>query len=202
MLIRYLKVLFILIIFLYHSSVFSKSSENNNFNQRYLSDYFSALVSYDNNDNELAIKYFDQTKSILRDRQEFFDTYISNLVLNNKVREAINQIKFFKSKNNENKFQTILLLTIDALKNNDFNKTNDHLLNMERILIPSSYEQIIYEILKSYNQLFLQKKISKVKNYGKLSKIILAFQHCYIGDDKAENYFINLINLEGEDYSR
>ena len=202
MLIRYLKVLFILIIFLYHSSVFSKSSENNNFNQRYLSDYFSALVSYDNNDNELAIKYFDQTKSILRDRPEFFDTYISNLVLNNKVREAINQIKFFKSKNNENKFQTILLLTIDALKNNDFNKTNDHLLNMERILIPSSYEQIIYEILKSYNKLFLENKISKIKDYGKLSEIILAFQHCYVGNDKANNYFLNLINLEGNDYSR
>ena len=202
MIFRILKILFLFLIFLYHTSVFSKSTVDNNFNQRYLSHYFSALVSYDNHENEQALKYFNSTKSILRDHTEFFDKYVSNLVLNNKVQEAINQIKFFKSKNNEDKFQTILLLTIDALKNNNFNKMNDHLLNMEKILIPSSYEQIIYEILKSYNQLFLQKKISKVKNYGKLSKIILAFQHCYIGDDKAENYFINLINLEGEDYSR
>ena len=202
MIFRILKILFLFLIFLYHTSVFSKSTVDNNFNQRYLSHYFSALVSYDNHENEQALKYFNSTKSILRDHTEFFDKYVSNLVLNNKVQEAINQIKFFKSKNNEDKFQTILLLTIDALKNNNFNKMNDHLLNMEKILIPSSYEQIIYEILKSYNQLFLQKKISKVKNYGKLSKIILAFQHCYLGDDKAENYFINLINLEGEDYSR
>ena len=202
MIFRILKILFLFLIFLYHTSVFSKSTVDNNFNQRYLSHYFSALVSYDNHENEQALKYFNSTKSILRDHTEFFDKYVSNLVLNNKVQEAINQIKFFKSKNNEDKFQTILLLTIDALKNNNFNKMNDHLLKMEKILIPSSYEQIIYEILKSYNQLFLQKKISKVKNYGKLSKIILAFQHCYLGDDKAENYFINLINLEGEDYSR
>ena len=202
MIFRILKILFLFLIFLYHQSVFSKSTANNNFNQRYLSHYFSALVSYDNQDNELALKYFNSTKSILRDHPEFFDKYISNLVLNNKVQEAITQIKFFKSENIADEFQTTLLLTIDALNNNDFKKMNDHLLNMERILIPSTYEQIIYEILKSYNQLFLEKKISKLKNYGKLSKIILAFQHCYLGDDKAKNYFLNLINVEGEDYSR
>ena len=197
-----LKILFIFLTFLYHSSVFSKPTDNNNFNQRYLSNYFSAIVSYDNKDNELSLKYFDSTKSILRDHPKFFDKYISNLVLNNKVREAIKQIKFFKSKNNTDNFQTTLLLTIDSLKNNNFKKTKNHLLNMEKVFTPNTYEQIIYEILKSYNQLFLEKKISKVKDYGKLSQIILAFQHCYLDDDKADNYFVNLINLDGEDYSR
>ena len=197
-----LKILFIFLTFLYHSSVFSKPTDNNNFNQRYLSNYFSAIVSYDNKDNELSLKYFDSTKSIFRDHPKFFDKYISNLVLNNKVREAIKQIKFFKSKNNTDHFQTTLLLTIDSLKNNDFKKTKNHLLNMEKVFTPNTYEQIIYEILKSYNQLFLEKKISKVKDYGKLSQIILAFQHCYLDNDKADNYFVNLINLDGEDYSR
>ena len=197
-----LKILFIFLTFLYHSSVFSKPTDNNNFNQRYLSNYFSAIVSYDNKDNELSLKYFDSTKSIFRDNPKFFDKYISNLVLNNKAREAIKQIKFFKSKNNTDHFQTTLLLTIDSLKNNDFKKTKNHLLNMEKVFTPNTYEQIIYEILKSYNQLFLEKKISKVKDYGKLSQIILAFQHCYLDDDKADNYFVNLINLDGEDYSR
>ena len=197
-----LKILFIFLTFLYHSSVFSKPTDNNNFNQRYLSNYFSAIVSYDNKDNELSLKYFDSTKSIFKDHPKFFDKYISNLVLNNKVREAIKQIKFFKSKNNTDHFQTNLLLTIDSLKNNDFKKTKNHLLNMEKVFTPNTYEQIIYEILKSYNQLFLEKKISKVKDYGKLSQIILAFQHCYLDDDKADNYFVNLINLDGEDYSR
>ena len=197
-----IKILFIFLTFLYHSSVFSKPTDNNNFNQRYLSNYFSAIVSYDNKDNELSLKYFDSTKSIFRDHPKFFDKYISNLVLNNKVREAIKQIKFFKSKNNTDHFQTTLLLTIDSLKNNDFKKTKNHLLNMEKVFTPNTYEQIIYEILKSYNQLFLEKKISKVKDYGKLSQIILAFQHCYLDDDKADNYFVNLINLDGEDYSR
>ena len=202
MLVRIFKFLFIFLIFLYHSSVFSKSTENKKFNQRYLSDYFSALVSYENGDNELAVKYFDSTKSIIRDYPNYFDSYVNSLVLNNEVREAINQIKFFNPNNKSINFQTILLLTIDALKNNNFKKTNDHLSEMKNVLIPSTYEQIIYQILNSYNQLFIDKKINEIENYGKLSKILLAFQHCYLDDDKANNYFAELLNLEGGDYSR
>ncbi len=202
MLVRFLKALFIFLIFLYHSSVFSKSTENNNFNQRYLSNYFSALVSYENGDNDLSIKYFDSTKSILRDYPSYFDKYVESLVLNNKVREAINQIKVFKSKNNINNFQTSLLLTVDALKKSDFNKANHHLLAMKSILIPNSFEQIIYEILKSYNQLFLEKKVSEVKNYGNLGNILLSFQYCYLDDDRANNYFSALLNSDSGDYSR
>ena len=202
MLVRILKVLFIFLLFLYHSSVFSKSTGNNNFNQRYLSNYFSALVSYENGANELAIKYFDSTKSILRDYPSYFDKYVESLVLNNKVREAINQIKFFKSENNIDNFQKTLLLTIDALKKSNFKKADDHVSNMKNILIPNSYEQIIYDILKSYNQLFLERKISEVRNYGNLGKILLAFQYCYLNDDRTNNYFSALLNSEGGDYSR
>ena len=202
MLVKFLKTLFIFLIFLYHSSVFSKSTENNNFNQRYLSNYFSALVSYKNGDNELAIKYFDSTKNILREYPAYFDKYVESLVLNNKVNEAINEIKFIKSKNNIDNFQATLLLTIDALKKSDFNRASNHLSTMKSIFIPNSYEQIIYEILKSYNQLFLERKISEVGNYGNLGKILLAFQYCYLGDDRANNYFSALLNTEGGDYSR
>ena len=77
---------------------------------------------------------------------------------------------------------------IDAFKNNNFSKVKIYLSDMERVLIPSSYEQIIYQILKSYNQLFLEKKITKIENYGKLSKILLAFQYCYLDDKKTNNY--------------
>ena len=197
-----LKILFIFLTFLYHSSVFSKPTDNNNFNQRYLSNYFSALVSHENGDNEIAIKYFDSTKSILKDYPEYFERYVNSLVLNNKIREAINQIKFSKSKNNTFNFQTNLLLTIDALKKNNFSKANDKLSEMKIILKPNSYEQIIYEILKSYNQLFLDRKVYDVKQYGKLSKILQAFQYCYLGDQRANNYFATLLNSEGGEYSR
>ena len=92
---RILQVLFLLITLLYHSIALSKIADNKNFNQRYLSDYFSALVSHENGDNELAIKYFNTTKSFLREYPNYFNQYINSLVLDNKVRQAINQVKFF-----------------------------------------------------------------------------------------------------------
>ena len=202
MLIRILKVIFILIAFLYHSSAFSKTTENKNFNQRYLSNYLSALVSYENGDNELAVKYFNSTKSIIRKYPNYFDTYVNSLVLNNKVNEAISQIKFFDTTKKLQNFQSIFLLTIDSIKKKDFKKTNNLLMHMQRILVPSSYEQLIYEILKSYNQLFITKKISEVKRYGKLSKILEAFQYCYLDDYRANNRFAELINLDSGSYSR
>ena len=99
-------------------------------------------------------------------------------------------------------FQSILLVTIDSIKKKDFKKTNNLLIHMQRILAPSSYQQLIYEILKSYNQLFITKKISEVKRYGKLSKILEAFQYCYLDDHRANNKFAELINLDGGKYSR
>ena len=87
----YFRILIIIITFLYHSSTFSKTSENQNFNHRYLSKYFSALVSHENGDNELATKYFELTKSILRDHPDYFDKFVYSLVIENKVKEAINQ---------------------------------------------------------------------------------------------------------------
>ncbi len=202
MLIRILKVIIILIAFLYHSSAFSKTTENKNFNQRYLSNYLSALVSYENGDNELAVKYFNSTKSIIRKYPNYFNTYVNSLVLNNKVNEAISQIKFFDTTKKLQNFQSIFLLTVDSIKKKDFKKTNNLLMHMQRILVPSSYEQLIYEILKSYNQLFITKKISEVKRYGKLSKILEAFQYCYLDDYRANNRFAELINLDNGSYSR
>ena len=73
---------------------------------------------------------------------------------------------------------------------------------MKSIFIPNSYEQIIYDVLKSYNQLFLEKKISEVKNYGNLSKILLAFQYCYLNQPETGSVFMNIINSNQGDYSR
>ena len=95
MLFRNLKFLLILFTFLYHSSAFSKTVENKDFNQRYLSNYFSAQVSHKNGDNDESIKYFESTKSIFRNYPKYFDQYIESLVLNGDVRGAIKQVKFF-----------------------------------------------------------------------------------------------------------
>ena len=130
---RILKILLIILILLYHSLVFSKTNENKNFNHRYLSSYFSAQVSHQNGDNGLAIKYFNSTKNILRDYPNYFDQYVTSLVLNNEVQQAIKEIKFFNTNKKIDNFQTTFLLTIDALRNKNYDKANDYLLNMKAV---------------------------------------------------------------------
>ena len=199
---KILKYFVIINFFLYHSLVFSKTVENNNFNHRYLSNYFSAQVSHENGNNDLAIQYFNSTKSVLRAYPDYFNKYIETLVLNGKVDKAIEQIKFFNSKDKINNFQKTLLLTVNAIKNGDFESANIQLLNMNRVFVPNSYEQIIFQILKSFNELFLKKEVSEFENYGTLNKILLAFQYCYLDDERSNKYFSDLINLGTGDYSR
>jgi len=202
MFLKILKYFITINIFLYHSLVFSKTVENNNFNHRYLSNYFSAQVSHENGNNDLAIQYFNSTKSVLRAYPDYFNKYIETLVLNGKVDKAIEQIKFFNSKDKINNFQKTLLLTVNAIKNGDFESANIQLLNMNRVFVPNSYEQIIFQILKSFNELFLKKEVSEFENYGTLNKILLAFQYCYLDDERSNKYFSDLINLGTGDYSR
>ena len=51
----YLKILIILFSLLYQNTAHSKATEKNQFNQKYLSNYFSALVSVTNQKNDDAI---------------------------------------------------------------------------------------------------------------------------------------------------
>ena len=67
----------------------------------------------------------------------------------------------------------------------------------------ASFEFVIFEILKSYNHLFLNKKIKKTaNNFGELNLITNAFQNCYLNSNKAKSYFLNIINSQEADYSR
>ena len=63
MLSKIYKITLILCLATFHQNIsYSKS-----FNEKNVYNYFSALVSYENGDNELAIKYFGSTKTILKD---------------------------------------------------------------------------------------------------------------------------------------
>ena len=58
----YFKILIILFILLYQNVAYSKATDKNDFNQKYLSNYFSALVSSNNQKNDDAIIFFNSSK--------------------------------------------------------------------------------------------------------------------------------------------
>ena len=67
----------------------------------------------------------------------------------------------------------------------------------------NNYNQLIYDTLKDYNLLFLEKKISKVdKNLGKLNSINKAFFYCYLNHPETSSKFLKIIENDEGGYSR
>ena len=198
-----LKIFFIIVTLLYQSTAYSKATDNNEFNHKYLSSYLSALLSYDNQNNDLALKYFNSSKNLLNEHDQFLKKYVFSLVADGQISKAIKYIQYSKNKNNSSFFEVNLLLVLDSLNKKNFVKTSKLLTNLKAFQQNDTYEFIIYETLKSYNKLFLDGIIeSPNQNFGKISLITTAFQNCYLNSNKTNSHFINLINSAEGDYSR
>ena len=198
-----LKVFFIIAALLYQSIAYSKATDNNEFNHKYLSNYLSALLSYDKHNNDLALEYFNSSKNLLNEHDKFLKKYVFSLVADGQISKAIKHIQYSKNKNNSSFFEANLLLVLDSLNKKNFVKTSKLLTNLKAFQQNGTYEFIIYETLKSYNKLFLDGIFeSPNQNFGKLSLLTTAFQNCYLNSNKTNSHFINLINSTEGDYSR
>ena len=202
MLIKFFK--FALILLFYQSPLYSKSKTLNDFNSGYLSNYFSGIIAYDNNDNLKALKFFKSSKYLIKQHNPYLKNYINTLVLEGKIQQAASEIKLNLTNDNSNFFEAHLLLALDSLKKKNYKKSKKHLqssyefINNDRLLL------IVAETLKQYLYVFERNKISNIKNkFGNFSFINEVFQRCYLNDKSTEVYFNNLVNSQNNsDYSR
>ena len=198
-----MKVLFVILSFLaLQTSTYSSTSANNKFNQKYLSNYFSALVSSGNQKNEEALEYFNSSKFLIQKHDNFLKKYVFSLVLNGQVKKGIDQIKISKNDINSNTFELNLLLLVDSLKKKDFKQANKRFKEFKFNKDDGTYEYVIYKILKDFNYLFLKKETVEDNKYGTLSLISSAFQNCYLNSPNTRSYFGKLLNSSDGDYSR
>ena len=195
---------FIFIIFLlYQNPLHSKSTSLDDFNSQNLSKYFSGIVAFENKDNSTALDFFNSTKILLNKHDPFLKRYIYSLVLENKVKQAINVIKNNKGKGNANFFDAHLLLIIDSLKRNDLEKTYIYLKKVTNLDQQDKFNTAVLESLKQYVYVFKEKKfLNNKKNFGQLSTISETFQRCYLEDASTDKYFSNLINDKEGNYTR
>ena len=201
MLIKFFKL--VLILLFYQSPLYSKSKTLNNFNSRYLSNYFSGIVAYEKSDNSQALKFFRSSKLLIKKHNLYLENYIYALVLEGKVQQAISEIKQNLTADNSNFFEAHLLLAIESLKRKNYKKSREHLQSSYEFINNNRLSLITAETLKQYLYVFKENKISKIKNkFGNFSFINEIFQRCYLNDESTKTYFDNLINTQKEDYSR
>ena len=196
----YLKILIILFSLLYQNTAHSKATEKNQFNQKYLSNYFSALVSVTNQKNDDAIIFFNSSKFLMNKHDNFLREYVFSLVLGGQVKNAINQIK---RSNNSNFFEGDLLLALESITKKNYKQAEKRLKKLLAYQENEAYEFVIIKILESYNHLFLNSRIKKnSRNLGRIDLITSSFQNCYLGTKKTDSNFLNLINSSENEYSR
>ena len=203
MLINFFKIFFSILLIIYQIPVYSKNNYINKFNYKDLSNYFSAKVSYDNQKNVDALKFFKSSKSLINKHNPYLKQYIFSLILDGKVKTAIKELKSNENKKNSDFFEAYLLLIIDSINKNDFKKTTKYLNNLPKFSDNDTLNLIIYESLKNYNFLFEKKRMpSNDSTFSNLTLISRAFQSCYLGKKQTQFYFFDLINNKEVDYSR
>ena len=193
----------LLLVLLYQTPLYSKSTSFDNFNAKNLSNYFSGIVAFEDKNNSKALKFFNSSKILINKHDPYLKRYIYSLVLENKVPQAINIIKSTKKKSNTDFFESHLLLILDSLKKNDFKEAEKRIKKFDNLNRLDRFNGAVLESLKQYIYVFNENKIlENKKNLGKLSEITETFQRCYLGDNFTDSYFDNLINNGEEDYRR
>ena len=193
------KYIYFLVIFLiYQTSSFSKVSDVNKFDQKNLSNYFSAVLSINNNDAKNSLKFLENSK-ILNDRhEEHFKNYIKSLVANEKIDLAIKKIKY--SSNNYSFLEKEVILLADNLINKNFEKSSLNLEKIERLIDPDDrYHIILSKVLKNYLEVFKNNNIESYKNndFAELDDISLAFLSCYFDLKNTDKRFKEFIEYDG-----
>ena len=197
------KILIFFILLLYQSPIYSKSNSFSDFNSKNLSRYFSGIVAFENNNNSEALDFFNSSKVLVNKHDPYLKRLINSLVLENRVLQAINEIKKNKSRKNSEFFDAYLLLTLDNIKKNNFDLASQHLKNASALAQPSNFDTAIVETLEQYIFVFKEKKILRdKKNFGKFSTISETFQKCYLGNNDTDTFFKKLFNDVRNDYTR
>ena len=148
MLTKFFRIVFICIIIFYHNILYSKNLDPKNFNEKNVSNYFSALVSLNNNQNNDSLKFFNSSKFLKESHELYLKKYLFSLVLNQKVSTAIKEIKKVKKKKFTDFFEAHLLLVLDSIKKNDYNKSFDHIKNLKRHEEEGTFELIVSNFLE------------------------------------------------------
>ena len=193
----------ILLLFFNINPLYSKITNNTDFKTKNLSSYFSALVSFENQQNKDSLKFFNSSKSLIHFHKPYLRNYINTLVQEGKIKKAAHELRIASSENNLDFFEAYLLLFLDAIKKEDNNKSKEYLKKLTNFKKKGSFERVIIQSLEDFFYVFKNKKKKSItKDLGDLGFINLVFQSCYLGEDKLENYFKNLLNETQLDYSR
>ena len=153
------KIIFFCLFVFYQNILHSKSLESPVFNEKYLYNYFSALVALDKNQNYESLKFFNSSKYLKESHESYIKKYIFSLIQSGKIKKAVNEIKTMKNEKFIDFFEAQLILLLNSLKNNDYKKSTSYLNSLKLHKEEGTFEFIVSSFLEQYVYLFNNKEI-------------------------------------------
>ena len=178
------------------------------YNDDYVSDYFSGIISLRDNDYANSYKYLKNLKGLEEKHYVYSQQYILALVNLNRFKEAISFAKKIEKKNISN-FEANLILGIDHLKNKNFIKASNYFLKLNNTPNLPAFQKLITESLLLWSTLpnkkeknFKQLTDTISARFENIKKIQNVFISCYYDSKSINNDFKNLTNTPNLDLSR
>ena len=190
------------------SKAFSMNNELK-YSQENISNYFSGVVSLDQDDTTTGFKYLNKTQSLKNVHFNYNVQFVRSLILLNKFDKAFS---FSNSvwKEDENFFEADLLLGIENFLKKDYLSAEKHFVRLNKF---SRYNVFFDDFFG--NTLIAWVKASKndKKNsfrifnkipdrYNHLKRIQNVFLQCYFNTSETENAYKKLINSKDFNFSR
>ena len=188
-------------ILLYASSSISK--ENN------VANYFSGIVSFNQNYNETSYKYLKKAQSLKKVHKNYDANFVRLLILLGRFDEAISFSKSIWSEE-ELLFEADLILGINYFNKNDFENAKKHFLRLNQIskynlFFDKFFGNILMSLVEATqgNKADSFEYLNNTPNYYNNIKMIQnSFLLCTFDDSNTENSFKELVANDESGFSR
>ena len=204
------KIFVYILIFFSFLSNFNAHSSNQKqlYSRKSISNYFSGIISSNNNNNKLALKYFNKLNHLKNNHDQFNRKLVFTLIQTEKIPEVLLYLKKLRKKN-LNFFNANLLLGINYFLEKNYQKSASYFNSIIQTRKFSNLEKLIAQSLLSYikvfeNQLHDYKTVLNIipENYKNFALINDTFINCYLDNKKIDAGFLELINPNTLNFTR
>ena len=184
---------------------FNKSNSAEN-----ISNYFSGIVSLNDNNYYKSYSYFKDLKGLENKHFTYSQLYIFTLINNNKIIEAFNYVKKLEKKNIKS-FEGDIIKLVYYLKKNEIELAQKSLFTikknqsssktgLQKLLINSIDKWLKLKTINFHQaKSIFETKENKLNNLNKIQNVFL---YCYYQNENTENMFNNLVKDNNTDFSR
>ena len=202
----FLTILYTLIIIGVLNSSYGKS-KNFNYNAKNVSNYFSALISFDEADYQKSQKFFKKIQDIEKNNTSHTPSYIRSLVNLQKYTEAEQYSRKLEINKNSN-FESKLILGLYEFKRGNGSKARIYFNELK----PSIDHRLVFNVLKisleNWAGISKSKKdgISSIENmpkrYESFKIIQKALVNCFYDTAETKNIFSKILENKDDNFSR